>query len=373
MSRFEPTSKTNIKRHKDSGIFYFVRGKLERSLKTTDWKLAVDRADFVLSEVQGFGSGAGVKFKTLWPDFVEFKEKQSRGKVKGKKTLSEGSLKEIKSLGENYFMPFFGKKRLSEFEKNWKKFCDWAPANDLANHRKVANQFFKWAKDEGKVSKKPDITDIPYHERRRRKIIKPKELTAIFANAKGSLKVFLTLALYNGLRRKEIMTLAWDQIELEGHHIKILKGFNKRRRERSIPINDLVVSVLRAHKESQKTRTPWVFPKRGAPSQHAGLEGLKKAWMTCLKRSNLKDITWHDFRATFEKHMNKNLSFTDVQKEKFADATMDVQKKIYVSMDHEDLKGLENSVQIEGLKEIILNDSSLDEESPGAKKQGGRS
>ena len=371
--KYEDTPDKNIKRHIKSGIFYFIRGKVERSLKTKDWKEAKERKAFVKNEVDGFGSGSQTKFGTLWPDFVEFKTKQSKGQIKGEKPISEGTLKEIIMIGKNYLVPFLGKKRVGQVEKEWPKFCEWAQASDLQNQRKVANQFFKWAKKEGKVSKKPDLSDIPYHERRQRRIIKPHELKKIFENAEGGLRVFLTLALYNGLRRKEIMTLSWEQIDLDEGYIRILKGFNKRRRERSIPINDLVVSVLRAHKEVSK-RSPWLFPKRDKSSSHASLGAFMTAWKTCLKNAELSDITWHDFRATFEKHMNKNLSFTEVQKEKFADATMDIQKRIYVSMDHEDLKGLEDSVQIDGLNDIILNQKDREEKSPVVgKRRGSRS
>ena len=63
--------------------------------------------------------------------------------------------------------------------------------------------------------------------------------------------------------------------------------------------------------------------------------------------------------------MNKSQSHTDVQKEKFADATMDVQKRIYVSMDHEDLRGLEDSVKLPSVSSIITNSFLRSGKTPG--------
>lgn len=368
--RYEPTPDTNIKRKPD-GTYLFIRNKHERSLYTKDWKIACERKEEILAQLKGFGAGSNIRFSTVWPEYVKYSEKLMNGKVPKKKPIRLGTFREIKYIGDKYLMPYFKKKKLSQFESHWDDYCEWTKVSDLNNHRKVTNQFFKWAKKNKKVKKLPDLTDIPFHKKRQRRIIKPDELKKIFENSSGKLTVFLTLALYNGLRRTEIMTLRVEDIHLAERYIVIREEFNKKDRGRSIPINETVSVVIESYLSSRDIKSPWLFPKRRRPSQHAIVTALMGPWKKCLEGAGLSDITWHDFRATFEKHMNKSTLHTDVQKEKFADATIDVQKKIYVNMDHEDLRGLENSVQVPGLDELILNKSNTVDESPRIGKTPG--
>jgi integrase len=236
------------------------------------------------------------------------------------------------------------------------RYCKRSLVSDLKNHRKVFASFLKWCVWSGYLRVAPDISYLPEHVRRPRRIIKPHELELLFKNANGSLLLFLSIALYNGLRRTEIMTLTKERVNLKDRYIVIPKKFNKLVRERSLPINKTVAALLDARiKEHVRLgiKTKWIFPNALSAARHADLSGLKTAWRTTKNKAGLTDITWHDFRATFEKDMNKHNQFTDMQKEKFADASLKVQKDIYVNMDHEDLRGLENSVKLPMLEKII--------------------
>jgi len=272
-----------------------------------------------------------------------------------------------------HLMPFFETKKLAQInEKLWAKYIQSAKVGDLANHRKVMTGFLKWAKRKGFLSALPDITEIPHHIRRQRYIATEAELRTIFQHAQGSLQLFCALALFNGMRRKEIMTLSWEGVDLRSRKISVEKAHNKLRRAREMPINDLLVTLLRARHAGQiesKITTPWVFPKRDKPSHHGAIDGLKTAWNTVRRNHGLEHITWHDLRATFEKYSHKSKDHTDTQKEKFSDATMDVQKKIYVTMTADDLRGLEDVVQVSGLKEIISGQTSSEGKVRGQKKQ----
>lgn len=344
--KYDHTEHINIKRHPETGVYYFKRGAIEESLRTKDWKDAKARVAVKIIQLEAAGTAAA----TL---IVEDLASQYRADRYADPDLSEGTLREMDYIFSRHLLPHFGSKKLIDITSGaWKKYCDKKRGLDLSNHRKTLWGLLKWCQDQDFIAAMPNISRIPRYSRRKRRIIKPAELREIFTHADGSLRVFLTLALYNGLRRKEIMTLKWKNISLDEKYLAIEKQDNKRRRSRSIPFNDIVLSVLTARRKSVKGS--WVFPHALDPKRHADLGGLKTAWRTCLKRAGLEDITWHDFRATYEKHLHKSTEHTDMQKEKFADATMEVQKRIYVSMDHEDLRGLETVVQVEGLESLIM-------------------
>lgn len=363
--KYEHTSHPNIKLHPDTKTYYFRFGQIEDSLKTKDWDEAVELAEFKLAEIKHTGIVAlRFRIEKLAKIYIEEKAKQKDGKLKKVRRISPGTYREIDDLLNNHLLPFFGKKKLAKVTPVlWGKYCAGARVSDLRNHRKVFGAFLRWCIRRGYLLSMPDIVEIPHHEKRHRRIIKPSELKAIFEHAGGSLLLFLTLALFQGMRRKEIMTLRWENVRLDEGYLIIEGRFNKHRRARSIPAGKIVLSVLRYRQAMVKAKglvSPWVFPNGNDPKRCAHIDGLKTAWKTCLGRAfpkaegePVEDITWHDLRATFEKYANKSTAHTNMQKEKFADATLDVQSRLYVTMDHEDLRGLENVVQIEDLEKVI--------------------
>ncbi len=345
--KYKHTPKIYIKEHPTTGMFYFKRGSIEESLRTTDWKEAELRASVKLDEIQFAGVAAFKRtVKDLYGTYLHARAQDEH--------LSEGSFREIKYVLEKHLLPHFGKNKLYKVTPvAWANYCSGKKKLDLANHRKVLRGFLKWCVDKGYLAGVPDVTRIPKHRRRQRRIVKNNEILAIFEHAQGSLRLFLALALYNGLRRKEIMTLEWSGIDLDVKFLTVKEKNNKLRRGRRLPISDNIVRLLRERQVEQK-RGRWVFPHAHDPKNHADLGGLKTAWRTCLRKAKLEDITWHDLRATYEKHAHMSLEHTDTQKEKFADSSTAVQKRIYVSMDHEDLRGLENVVSIPGLDMLLF-------------------
>lgn len=345
--KYDHTDDKNIKRHPKSGIYYFKRGKIEESLKTDVWKEALLRKQFKLAELDAAGTVA-FKFTVndIYPRYLA--ERETEG-------LRAGTLTELRALFNLHLLPFFGDHRLYKISSPaWSKYCFAKRGMDLSNHRKVFQGFLKWCKRRGYLQALPDISEIPTHVRRRRRAARPEELTRIFEHCDGSLKVFLALALYNGLRRSEIMTLRWENISFEQQFLVIIPDFNKPKRRREIPFNDVVLRVLERRYAEIEGGSPWVFPHRDDQRQHADKGGLKTAWGTCLRRAGITNLTWHDLRATYEKYAHKSTEHTDTQREKFADASSEVQKRIYVTMDHTDLKGLESVVQVPGLDALVI-------------------
>jgi hypothetical protein len=68
----------------------------------------------------------------------------------------------------------------------------------------------------------------------------------------------------------------------------------------------------------------------------------------------------HDLRATYEHYANKRTDFTDTQREKMAGASIQTQRRIYLhGFQAEDLRGLENVVQFDGLESIMSEKNSV--------------
>lgn len=368
MPKREATADPQVFRYPD-GTYYVRDGFRERSLRTKDFTKALKEKIKVLAKLDITGELSGrLRVGDLWPDYVEFRrqtlESESPlepddGKVKRRRrTISKNTFREIESVWKNQLRPYWFGLRIDKCdEARWIDFTHQATAIDLANPRKVFSGFLKWCKTKKFVKYVPDMP-IPSVDRRERRVLKPVEIRKLFEHANGSVLLYLSAYLFMGMRRKEIMTLRWPDIHFDEDYLVVRKSMTKIRRGRPLPINSYVKALLlnrRRMQISKKVKSEFVFPNRKTPKRHGDLSGLKTAWRTVMERCGFEPgyITPHDLRATYEAYAHKSTDFTDTQREKFAGAAIDVQKKTYVRFDATDVKGLESVVQVEGLAQIL--------------------
>lgn len=336
-------------------------GRTDLCLETSDFETAEENLAMQDERTKRFGSRAfNRRFGKLFPLFLKKKKREVRSRTY---ELYEG-------IWLKHFEKFFGKMLLADItQKRWSKFCEQAiGVSDFQNYRNLIHAFLKWCEREQYINAVPTFEN-PSHKRRKRRIVPSKHLVLIFQFASGSLLLFIAHALFMGMRRREIMTLEWLRIDLESRDLTLRDLDVKTDEGRQVPLTDIVFELLAARLKAQqdaKIKSPWVFPHKTNPKAHANVSGLKTAWRTCLTRAELLEsdgslmYTWHDLRATYETQSHKSTEYTDTQKEKMVGADIDVQKRIYVSMTANDLRGLEEIVskQLPELVQIIAGKTS---------------
>jgi len=102
----------------------------------------------------------------------------------------------------------------------------------------------------------------------------------------------MLFALATGLRQRNILHLAWDQVDLARRQATIEGSGTKNGQPLGVPLNDLAMSVLGRQRGRHKVR---VFTYRGKPVESVNT----KAWKDALKRSGIRDFRWHDLRHTW--------------------------------------------------------------------------
>lgn len=371
-----------IFQYREGGNFYTrIAGAVEVCLETNDPVAAESNLIYQKSLVTRFGVNA-YKF-TVASLFVQFLKDKKR-------TLRPKTHEFYTRLWDVYLNPSFGKIKIADVnQRSWDRFCKKNPSlNDFQNYRNLMSGFLVWCSGKGHINALPVIKN-PSHKRRRRRIIPPQHLRQIFQQAQGSLLLFLSMALFQGMRRSEIMLLEWSRVDFDRLSLVLRDMDVKTDEGREMPMNETVRKLLvkrLADQQAGRLATKWVFPHATASRKHADLGGLMSAWRRCLLHCGLAErvtttpgkykivveYTWHDLRATYEKYSNRALEFTDTQKEKMVGAAIDVQKKIYVTMDADDLRGMELVVsnQVPELAQIIDRKTVVQKVGPG--KPGGK-
>jgi hypothetical protein len=299
------------------------------------------------------------RVKHLFPEYKATRKKQLVGALEGRRRISPRTFEEIERIWDGHLKKFFANRKLSEIDAVlWNQYCKRAAVSDLTNHRKVFGGFLRWCEAEGKVRFVPTMK-IPAVDRRKRKRIPPEHLRLIVQHATRGGLLFICQYLFMLMRRGEQVRAEWAHYNFEENWVLIPDENTRTRTGRVVPLNPYVKTMLLKRLEEQRaagTISKYIFPSPHNPKRHMTESGIGRFWRTTLKNANLLEFGYepHDLRATGEHETSKDTRYTDTQREKFAGASMLTQKRIYLQgYMADDLRGLEESVQIEGISELI--------------------
>jgi integrase len=108
------------------------------------------------------------------------------------------------------------------------------------------------------------------------------------------LRPMILLSINTGLRRGEVFSLKWENVNFERATITIEGMFAKSGKTRHIPLNSEALQVLKSW-NSQSSDSDLVFAgKNGKPFDNA-----KKSWTNLLKKAKITNFRWHDMRHHF--------------------------------------------------------------------------
>ena len=203
----------------------------------------------------------------VWDDFVEeFLKKHAARKLATTLALYEHCLGAFTKYG----MP---EKLAKVTHAVLEDFTDWrlsdgkavATVNRDLRHLRAA---LRWAKRRGYLSDVPDFKELFIREDRKTPVIMPEDdfLTIIRSLRKPDLgirkrspdwwRVFLYLAYYLGLRRGEIIGLAWGEINFEALEVRVLASTSKARKERVVPMAQELADLLKEWRGKQQQSGP---------------------------------------------------------------------------------------------------------------------
>jgi len=109
------------------------------------------------------------------------------------------------------------------------------------------------------------------------------------------LKPAILLSLNLGVRRGELFSLKWHDIDFNQKNVTITASSAKAGQSRHIPLNPEAFEILHKWKEQPGVKSQYVFTgKDGKP-----FFDLKTAWKNILNKAEIKNFRWHDLRHSF--------------------------------------------------------------------------
>jgi integrase len=119
------------------------------------------------------------------------------------------------------------------------------------------------------------------------------EIQQLLDECPDYLRDIVECALNTGMRRGEILSLKWDQINKEFIYL----SETKTNEPRQVPINDDLDLLFKQIRKQQQLTSPYVFLYKGKP-----VKKCEMGFNGAVKRAGITDFHFHDLRHTFASH-----------------------------------------------------------------------
>jgi len=142
---------------------------------------------------------------------------------------------------------------------------------------------------------------LPSNNQKQR-VLSIEEEKRLLAACEPYLRNIIITALYTGMRKGEIISLKWDNVDFKRNIIAVEIENNKSKKIKQIPISSFMRKMLLELK-LKSSRNDYVFlNSKGTPYKRQ--DSLNRAFKLALKKAKLENLRSHDFRHTADTRMN---------------------------------------------------------------------
>jgi len=199
----------------------------------------------------------------------------------------EATLKHANRFFGNMTLDEIGGWHIDKYRMERSRSAKKATVNrELDTIRNLFNKAIEW----GSASRNPITKDKRFRVSNQRiRYLGPEEVNSLVEACPLHLKPIVQLALATGMRKSEITTLRWDQVNLREGIIHIEQSKSDRRRE--ISIGSRLTSLLGELKLNSKGSKVVFTRPDGKP-----VGNFRKAFKNAVQRAGIHDFRFHDCR-----------------------------------------------------------------------------
>lgn len=269
------------------------------SLKTTDRRVAEGRYRDWFKQLEALSFGE--KPRRLFPEVIKKFIGEHYPSLKPSSAVRYSV--SLKWLGDQFgalFLDQIGTEQLSDFETQRRATGASAPTirRDFACLSSVFASALDWEWTETnpvpaylKRRSKRGLKEAPPRAR----YLSEAEEALLLPAASPAVREAITLAIDTGLRREEMFSLTWGQVDIARGVIQTTTK-TKSGRLRSVPLPDRSRTILAQRKAAQRASVSSVHVFTHEDGSRIGQ--MEKGFKGAVRRAGLSGLRWHDLRRT---------------------------------------------------------------------------
>ncbi len=205
---------------------------------------------------------------------------------------------------EAHLKPVFGKSPLNEIKpmkieayraerlKSGKKKS--TTNREMALLKKMFNLAIDWGYLTSNPAKKVQL--FSEKDNLKEKVLSEIEEARLLQECVDHLEPIIVIATKTGMRKNEILTLTWDQVDLKRRQIQVIK--TKSGKNRMIPINEALFKVLCRLRKQNKEEFVFVNTDTGKP-----FKTIRHSFEGACRRAGINNLRFQDLRHTFSSRL----------------------------------------------------------------------
>lgn len=273
--------------------------------------------DFKRGAVAPKADGGKVTFRQLANRLLDDMERGAVGTRRQRSEYSERTTTSYRSNLRLYIYPIYGERPADEITiEDWQRLVDrlareGRKTNTINNILNPVRSVYRWACSPARGSTRILVNpttglELPARdEKKRDRIAAPAEAEQLLATLPFDDRVPYAMAMYAGMRRREIANCNWSWIRWDDGVVDVQVTKGETAGIRKIPLVDQLRAVLREwHLAAGRPEVGLVNPPRkhsdsGLMSFDMLLKRARKAWET----AGLEPIGLHECRHTFASYL----------------------------------------------------------------------
>lgn len=282
------------KKGKDWYIDYYVHGRRKREKIGPNKRLAhrvLEKRKVELAEDKYLDKKKVAKI--LFKDFARYYLETYAVKKRSFKTSFVSSIKKLVSEFGDFYLSEITPRMIEEYQTKRSESVSPATVNrDLARLKHMFNKAIEW--DQAKDNPVIKIKMLRENNRRLRYLTQ-EQFERLVNRAPSHFKPILIAARHTGMRKGEVLSLKWDQVDFRERFIYLTDTKNGETRE--IPMNQTLFGTLRAI--PKHLHSPYVFHSTRGERYF----NIRKLFVQTCKAAGIEDFRFHDLRHTFASHL----------------------------------------------------------------------